>query len=204
MNSLFNYDRDYNSALAVVCYNIGIDPLTYINYIPTNYFKFISPEEIQIPNHIKRLEEGSLNFCKAIDLSNTNITEIPTFAMDPNEPLESIKLPRNLKVIEDEAFSETNLRSIVIPDSVETIKKYAFEKCLQLEKVKLGKHLQTLGNDVFSECSSLKEVIIPHIKNVGNDIFWYDFQLKQIKLSKNAPQDFKEYCMEKCANVEFI
>lgn len=57
------------------------------------------------------------------------------------------------------AFAECeSIKSIVIPDSVETIGHYAFSDCTALSSVKIGKGVKSIGNNVFSNCTSLEKI----------------------------------------------
>lgn len=58
-------------------------------------------------------------------------------------------LPETLKSIGDDAFYDCySIKSIFIPDGVESIGKRAFSRC-HIEKISLGKGLKTIGEDCF-------------------------------------------------------
>lgn len=70
-------------------------------------------------------------------------------------------LPKTLKSIGDYAFNDCySIKSIFIPDGVESIGKKAFARS-HIEKISLGKGLKTIGEDCFS---SVDTVIVRDLK----------------------------------------
>lgn len=71
-----------------------------------------------------------------LDIENVNLEELPYRAFRDKTSLTSVKLPRTLKTIEDEAFwGCRNLTSITIPDSVTKIGSQVFYSCKTLINV---------------------------------------------------------------------
>jgi hypothetical protein len=68
-----------------------------------------------------------------------------------------------------EAFKEhTTLESVIIPETVELIKKRAFLSCERLKKVTLPKSLSSIHSFAFMGCINLTEVLIPReVKFIG-------------------------------------
>ena len=78
--------------------------------------------------------------------------------------LESIILPKNLKIIEEGIFNScTSLKSVTLPENLEEIKKLA-----------------------FSNCTSLKEIIIP--ETVKNITYAFDKSLETITFKGSSAQ----------------
>ena len=64
--------------------------------------------------------------------------------------------------IGDSAFEDrTDLRTVMIPDSVEKIEFEAFYNCINLKIVDLSSNLTTIGYDVFGNCKSISKIEIP-------------------------------------------
>ena len=57
--------------------------------------------------------------------------------------------------------NNTNLKSIVLPDSLISIGNNAFFRCSSLESVTFGSNLETIGRDAFAYCGLLKDVTFP-------------------------------------------
>ena len=77
--------------------------------------------------------------------------------------LKTIILPNSLTKIGGYAFrNETSLTEIIIPDSVIEIGSNAFDGCSNLEKVTLSKNIKKLSFRMFNECVKLKNIKIPY------------------------------------------
>lgn len=75
--------------------------------------------------------------------------------------------------IGDEAFWEcTNIKSVVIPDSVRNIGRTAFAICRNLESVIIPTGITEICENVFSGCTSLTKVIMPDsLTRIGSYAF---------------------------------
>lgn len=119
--------------------------------------------------------------------------------------LTEIKLPVNLKSIENEAFYSCNgLRSVSIPDGVSYIGDKAFYLCKVLKDISLPQGLCLLGYMSFCECSSIEELTVPDGVTVLED---YTFSgctsLKKIVLSDKISSIGKE-CFDNCKSLQKI
>jgi hypothetical protein len=86
--------------------------------------------------------------------------------------LEQVTLPAGLKSIGGEAFYAAGLRSIVIPDKVETIGDYAFQHCISSTEITLGAGLRSIGEGAFANCRKVTEITIPAgVTTIGNRAF---------------------------------
>lgn len=72
--------------------------------------------------------------------------------------LQKVVLPKTLKTIGNEAFTETGLESLAIPDSVSAIGYRAFSSCENLKTVTLGKGIKNIEWYTFTSCTALKAV----------------------------------------------
>lgn len=81
--------------------------------------------------------------------------------------LESVVIParynnRPVTEIYPDAFSDcVSLKSVTIPDTIETIGSNAFAGCTTLETVALPESLREIGMEAFLNCTSLKVLTIP-------------------------------------------
>ena len=72
--------------------------------------------------------------------------------------------------IGDRAFeNRTDLRTMMIPDSVTEIEAYSFNNCTNLSNVTLSKSLKYMGGRAFGSCEKITQIEIPKsLDNCGN------------------------------------
>ena len=81
----------------------------------------------------------------------------------------------------------TEIKELVIPNSVETIEGYAFCGCSGLTSVKFLNNLTTIGNYAFSGCSGLTSIIFSdNLTTIGNYAFYGCFSLTSITIPNNV------------------
>ena len=75
--------------------------------------------------------------------------------------------------IGQEAFSGSNITSIVIPESVQTIGASAFHSCYELTSISLPENLKNIDFATFAYCSRLPKISIPHnVTSIGTSAFY--------------------------------
>lgn len=87
--------------------------------------------------------------------------------------LKTVVLPSTMKRIGEGAFKNCcNLESVEVPEGIQAVDEQAFWKCSQLQLLNLSTQLTNIGESAFSDCTSL--TTIGHIENVtemGNGAF---------------------------------
>ncbi len=101
----------------------------------------------------------------------TNLQVIKDKAFYGISPLSQIIIPESVIHIGSEAFSLTNIVSIVIPDSVKTIGHDAFYTCWHLDNIVLSKNITSIANFAFGN-TDIQYVTIPEgITSIGRGAF---------------------------------
>lgn len=92
---------------------------------------------------------------------------IPAFLFR-NCRLEEIMLPERLERIEQGAFEYSDLKRVVIPETVRYIGDYAFNGCWSLESVSLPPVLEYLGLWAFTDSDMLKTMEFGVVNRAAN------------------------------------
>ncbi len=90
-----------------------------------------------------------------------------------NSNLTSVVLPNSVTTIGEEAFSSNNLTSVIIPNSVTAIESGAFAEN-NLTSVVIPNSVTTIGSDAFS-FNNLTNLVIPNsVNTIENSAFRYN------------------------------
>ena len=119
--------------------------------------------------------KASKNASFTLDLSeSTGLTAIGATSDDKSIfadcPLRSVILPETLETIGSYAFSGCSITSVTIPANVMTIGSDAFYYCKKLESVEID-GAETVGSSAFSYCEALKDIVIRNIGTLDSHVF---------------------------------
>lgn len=120
-----------------------------------------------------------------IRIRQDNIAEIEGYVGTDSDLIIPERYEDNIiKRISPVAFRKNyNLRSIVIPDSVEHIGRAAFYICPKLESVVLPKNLKFIGESAFNYCKSLERLEVPNgTLHIDRRAFYDCISLKKVSL----------------------
>ena len=133
-------------------------------------------------NDVDMLEIRRMTNLINLDISGTNLTELPASTFQQLKNLKKVILPNTLTSIGENAFKESGLQAIEIPASVEAIESGAFCDCTALTNVTFekGSRLKMIwGNSIaysyygaFADCTSLTSIEIPaSVETIGAATF---------------------------------
>lgn len=186
----------YVSSLANVYFSSSVEEIG-----ERAFFDCINLKNIYLGNGIKKIGAYSFARCSSLDTITIpeNVTYIGqcAFAMCTNlkntiynaiesdyngiidgviplffeSTVENIIIGEKVKKIPNSIFSETQIKSIEIPNSVENIGAFAFYKCSNLSNVNIGENVEIINTQAFYN-TALKEVTIPEkVGMMGYSVF---------------------------------
>ncbi len=113
--------------------------------------------------------------------------------------LKSIVIPEGVDSIGSGAFSGcTSLQSVKFPESLESIGSWAFYGCTSLKKVSIGDKVKYFGTEVFAGCTALDEITLPkQVEYWSWGIFDSCKSLRRIVV----PYGVKDFDIRNCDNL---
>lgn len=116
-------------------------------------------------------------------------TSIGSSTFDGYTSLKSIKLASTVKSIGNNAFSNTGITSLDLPEGMESIGLGAFYNCEKMTELKLPESLTTLNNGAFAFCKGLTAVTLPNkITFIGALAFEECTGLTSITIPENVTE----------------
>lgn len=116
-------------------------------------------------------------------------TSIGSSTFDGYTSLKSIKLASTVKSIGNNAFSNTGITSLDLPEGMESIGIGAFYNCEKMTELKLPESLTTLNNGAFAFCKGLTAVTLPNkITFIGALVFEECTGLTSITIPENVTE----------------
>lgn len=102
------------------------------------------------------------------------------------------------------SFSNNYITHLELPNTVEEIGNYAFDRCSKLQTVILSGSLRVIGNYAFSWCSALQYINLPFsITEIGSGAFLSCYGLKQV-IIPNKIENIRPYAFWNCVNLENV
>ena len=121
-------------------------------------------------NTVKVIERNYSNFTGEVAIPETvvynkinyAVTGIGDHAFSSNKTITSIIVPNTVNFIEASAFSYSNIASVTLPETIETIGNEVFMSCHRLESIAIPNSVTELRYGAFQGCDHLKSVSLPN------------------------------------------
>ena len=165
----------------------GLEEIGGYAFCNTNISALVIPQSVK---SIGWYAFRECNYLKSIKIENAATNLISSFYGCKN--LEEVDLGNALESLS--SFEErwettgcfqgcTNLKSIVLPNSIPYIGVNCFSGCTKLESIKFPNNLIHINSYAFSGCTSLKDIDIPNkVKYIDNNAFDGCWSLRQVTL----------------------
>lgn len=143
---------------------------------------------------------------KSVTLTNT--INLIDYAFYHCSQLEEINFNTGLEKIGNYAFSNLEISSLIIPDTVKYIGDYAFYCCENLIfDISINNRIETIGDAAFYQCYKLGFESISFLKKcktIGREAFYDIDSIVEIDFSNSAIEKIWFSAFNKCDNVETL
>ena len=132
------------------------------------------------------------------------VTTIPAYAFQHSD-IETIVLPDTVQSIDVAAFSScSSLKDIDIPSSVTYIATDAFRYCTSLTEIIIPEGVESVGDYVFAGCTALKSVTLGGtLEAIGTYMFYDNSVLESVVIS-NGVNSIYEGAFWNCSSLKHI
>lgn len=161
--------------------------------VPRDMFgKCTGLKKVTLKNGVRSIGEDAFRDCSSLEgviFENTVLEKISDGAFWGCSALSSIALPDSVTEIERNAFFETGLRNIQLPEKLTLIGGGAFCNCKNLKQVQLPPQLKELGEGAFCNCENLTQIQLPaQLNKLGTDAFRNCTSLDKIDIPAGLTQ----------------
>lgn len=173
--------------------------------ISSSAFSQTALESITLGKSISSLESFSFCACsklKTVDLSQTKLSHIASFIFQYDFALEKVILPNSVKLLQDDAFSYTGLKSFSFSSHIISIGNYVLRSCPNLVSVDFSK---SQSNDVpkglVFDCYKFNTVEFNEMITEILDFAFANTAISEINFP-NSLKSIKNYAFFNCSNIQ--
>lgn len=167
-------------------------------------------KELNLGKNIKTIDVWALTKCSELERINVS-EENPYFTsvdgvLYTKDMTELVAYPNGKTKLEtDESGNVIGGGTLVLPDTVKTVRENACYLCTNLYSVTLNEGLEKIGNMAFHKCTALKEIQLPNtVTEIGADAFSYCDGLKTVDIPSSV-QKLGDYAFfSTTSNIEKI
>ncbi len=176
---------------------------------------------IEIPNSITSIGSSAFSGCSGLtkaefaSIESLCAIRFGDFYANPlkfahhlyinGEEITELVIPVSVESIGRKAFEGcSSLISVTIPNSVTSIGSEAFRECSGMTSVSLGNSIETIGSSAFYDCSSLTSILIPNsVTLIGSNAFDGCKSLTSIDIP-NSVKSIEECTFRSCSGLTSV
>ena len=129
----------------------------------------------------------------------------PISSYNEESKSDEIALPYGTEEIEDGAFKDcTNLKIILIPDSVTSIGESAFENCTKLESILIPESVTSIKGSAFVNCTNLKSITLPRKATIAGELWFLGCKNLESITIPDGVKSIGKHAFENCTKLESI
>ena len=124
----------------------------------------LSLTSVTVPSTVERMGgdgEGSGNqfaYCESLESATVLCNFTDSYMFSHCSALTTVSMSPDIIQYEQNLFEQSGLVTFTVPEGVETIRGYCFQKITTLTTINLPVSLKTIGNTCFSGCTSLTSI----------------------------------------------
>ena len=169
-----------------------------------------SLQKLRVPDSLEKIESIVFANCKALTFTTSggvnylgNETNKYVLAFSLAELKEDVEIEETTKFIVENAFQDTDIKSVSIPASVKVIGNNAFSRCNYLAKVTIAEGLQTIEYGAFNDCYDLEEIDLPTSVTYIGDSAFENSGLKSFTVPSGVTHIYYS-TFESCGSLESV
>ena len=102
------------------------------------------------------------------------------------------------------AFQNSSIQNIILPDTVTKIGYYAFYCAYSLKRISLSDNLTSIGSYAFAYCYALEEIKLPSsLTSIESNAFYYCTSLTGIEFP-NSVKGINSYAFAYCTGLDYV
>ena len=149
---------------------------------------------------------GATDLVIPASIAGHPVTRIADFAVQSDSEITSLVIPDSITWWGEDAFSLcTSLSSAVLSDSLSFIARAAFAWCENLSSVDLPSNLEAIHDWAFFECTSLVGITIPEtVISLGEGCFKACYRLAVVQIHAPTPPTLGLQAFDECPQEMII
>lgn len=166
---------------------------------------FASPNPVTDFEYIVNTAQNGMLITKYIGTSENVVIPSEIDGL-PVLSIRGVSPENNEYAIESGAFEGTNVKTVVIPNSVIAISYLAFKDCKELTSVTFADDsaLTQIGGSAFEGCTSLKEITLPNtVKKIDSRAFYGCTSLIEVDLPDSL-LELKDEVFWNCTSLKRV
>ncbi len=181
------------------------DDVTYIGW--SAFENCTSLATIPVPSKLEYVHKYSFEDTKWFDNQPNGVVYFGDIAIDYKGRMPSsynLIIKEGTTAIASSAFSDLNIVSVSIPNSVKRIGSYAFASAKSLKSIVLPSTLTSIESGTFYKCTSLESIVIPEgVTKIDYNAFFLCENLSSVTLPSTLTE-IGEYAFSYCTSLTSI
>lgn len=167
----------------------------------------LSALPIEVNNAFEIEYDGDTYYILPDNIAVLSKSKYKNYSSYNDEPIiENILIPQTVNGypvtgIERDAFKNSSITNITLPDTISFINKYAFMGCKYLENINFPESLEKIGEYTFKECINLREI---NLDCPNLNISKFAFENSGLTKATINVKSIDENTFENCKNLDTV